>query len=348
MPSRRAVIVHVGIMGDRPGGIAQVVNQYLTWHSTDTIQLGIPSTRGRRDILSPVLWLLALVRLFAVRIRYGRAAVLVHLSANGSFVREGSLVLWARVIGHRLGIHLHGSRFPDFAAKHPQAVSLVCGASHKVFALTDESAAILEAVVQRGLTRIIRINNVVEVPIELPPKEEIVLFGGELGRRKGIDILLDAWDSLGPRRGRWQLVLAGPVSPEMRGDLPRKEGVHVLGSLPHEELLDLQGRAAIATLPSRNEALPMFLLESMARGCAVIATDVGQVRELIQDVGELITAGDATGLADSMSALMSNDQRRQQMGSAAQSRIVDRYSVQATRELLEREWLELALGSAKG
>jgi glycosyltransferase involved in cell wall biosynthesis len=337
-----AVIAHVGVLGDRPGGIAQVVNQYLGWQIDGHRTIGILSTRGRRDWAAPLLWVTAAFRLLILRITEGRSAVLVHMSAKGSFIREGSLVIWSRWLGHGVGIHLHGSQFPDFSSSYPRLVRAICGRAHVVFVLTDETRRILQLALATASTRIVQLSNVVDLPPVFGPKERTVLFGGEVGERKGADVLLAAWAQLGDGRGDWTLVLAGPLHPGFaRSDL-EIAGAVSLGSIPHAELLSLQSRAAIAVLPSRNEAMPMFLLESMARGCAVVATPVGQIEELVGGVGTLVEVGNADALAAAIQGLIAQPTTLDESGAASRRRIEQNYSPEKVRELLEIEWSLLA------
>lgn len=342
MSRRTPVIVHVGILGDKPGGIAQVVNQYLSWGLSGFQAIGVLSTRGKRDWAAPALWLLAAFKLLLVRTKHGRSPVLVHMSAKGSFVREGSLVVWSRLIGHRVGIHLHGSQFPDFSDQHPRLVRFVAAAAAVVFVLTDESLLILKRLLSGRPTRLVRLSNAVDVPAGTDSKERLVLFGGEVGARKGADVLLAAWERVGEERSDWTLILAGPVHPAFDRLGLGYPGVVSLGAIPHEEVLALQSRAAIAVLPSRNEAMPMFLLESMARGCAVVATPVGQVEELVGASGELVTVGDVEGLALALRRLTGDPSLLARSGVASRRRVEDSYSSERVRGLLEAEWGSLA------
>ncbi|MEI3865702.1 glycosyltransferase family 4 protein [Microbacterium sp. CCNWLW134] len=338
----RPVMLHVGIYGDRPGGIAQVVNQYLEWGHGAFEAWGVLSTRGRRDWAAPFLWVTAGLRLLWARMRYGRSIVLVHLSANGSFIREGSLALLSRFLGHKVGLHLHGSQFPDFSRRRPGIVKAVCGSAQVVFVLTDESKRILDSTLRGKRTRLVRLWNAVEVPPDVPTKTKTILFAGEVGHRKGVDVLLAAWDQLIDIRRDWILILAGPTTADV--PLTRFSGpsIRVVGAVPHEEVLVLQSRASIAVLPSRNEAMPMFLLESMARACAVVATPVGQVEELVRDAGLLVHVGDSASLADALRQYMTSPVLLREAARAARERVKTKYSADGIRQVLELEWSRLA------
>jgi glycosyltransferase involved in cell wall biosynthesis len=83
--------------------------------------------------------------------------------------------------------------------------------------------------------------------------------------------------------------------------------------------------ASIAVLPSREEAFPMFLVEAMAQGCAIVATDVGGVRELLGEAGLLVRADDADALGDALTRLISEPGTRAEFAGASAARAAERF-----------------------
>ncbi|OMQ15676.1 hypothetical protein A7K94_0207835 [Modestobacter sp. VKM Ac-2676] len=77
-------------------------------------------------------------------------------------------------------------------------------------------------------------------------KEDLVVFGGVVSHRKGIDVLQEAWSQVDAPG--WRLVVAGPVRDTalVREGIP---GLTMAGSLAHEELMALLDRSRIAVLP---------------------------------------------------------------------------------------------------
>ena len=80
--------------------------------------------------------------------------------------------------------------------------------------------------------------------------------------------------------------------------------------------------AGCVVLPSYVEAMPMVILEAMAHGRAVIATDVGAVAEVITDgvEGFVIPPGDADALTGAMMRLAEDPSLRRRMGQAGRRR----------------------------
>jgi glycosyltransferase involved in cell wall biosynthesis len=159
-----------------------------------------------------------------------------------------------------------------------------------------------------------------------------VVFAGEFGHRKGADLLLSAWRRLDQQlKDEWTLEVFGRVAPAMVTILDHFDDdsvrVHGLtdGSVVGRALMS----SSIAVLPSRAEGLPMFVLEAMAAGCAVVATDVGAIRPLIGDAaGLLVEPGNVPALASALNTLMTSPALRARFGEAARARISSDYAEQ--------------------
>jgi len=88
-------------------------------------------------------------------------------------------------------------------------------------------------------------------------------------------------------------------------------------------------------LPSRSEACPLALLEAMAAGCVCIATDVGDVREILEvaGCGIVVPSESSLALAAAIKQVAEiSKTERQRMGKLAQQAIVARHSLEAQAE----------------
>jgi glycosyltransferase involved in cell wall biosynthesis len=92
--------------------------------------------------------------------------------------------------------------------------------------------------------------------------------------------------------------------------------------------------ADVFVLSSRSEGLPVSVLEAMAAGLPVVATDVGGVSELVLDgeTGLLVPAGDAPALTRALAWLLEDSARRRRLGAAARERVVRDFSLDAFRQ----------------
>ena len=343
---RRPVIVHVGPLGEVPGGMAQVLHEYLAW-SFPTLEVRcMASTLGRGHRWAIGRALLCLVRIPLCLLSRRRHAFVVHLSSGGSFIREGALVALAKLCRFPVAIHLHGSMFGSFAERRPRLVRTVLNLPDVIYVLSAEAERLVGEVTDpsaRRPARVVKVANGVEIPDEPHGKEPVVLFAGEVGGRKGVDVLWKAWSAITAERPDWRLVVAGPVEPEIEA-LPTPPGVTVLGTVSREAVLNWETRSAIAVLPSRNEALPMFLLESMARGCAAVGTPVGEVAELLDGCGVVVPVDDGEGLAKALAVLMDDPVTASALGAAGRARVIETYSSTVLARMFEREWWALLDG----
>jgi glycosyltransferase involved in cell wall biosynthesis len=114
------------------------------------------------------------------------------------------------------------------------------------------------------------------------------------------------------------------------------------GVLSHEQVADWLGASDLFILPSRYEGgPPIALMEGMAAGCAVLATDVIGVRELITEpaLGRIVPAEDSDALAAAMVELMSDPQTRAAMAERARLKVSSDFTIETslhrTASLLE-------------
>jgi glycosyltransferase involved in cell wall biosynthesis len=340
----------VGRHGEVAGGMTQVVNGYLAGRFEGFEVQAISSRDGSRGPRAVWLAISAGLRLIRLRDR-GRSVVVVHLSERGSFVREGALLLLASARGLATVAHLHGSEFARFTDAHPRLVSQVLRAADLVLTLSEESSGVARRFVPADAVRLIPNAVAAGSP---RPKEQLVVFGGAVTRRKGVDVLLAAWRELDERHPGhgWRLVVAGPivdsdVVTEMLGrngsgasdSNPGPANVEFLGAVGHAALMEMLERSAIAVLPSRDEAMPMFVLEAMARSNAVVSTTVGGIPAVLADgAGVLVPPGDVEQLAGALESLITDAARRGEVAQQGFAAFERTYSAAAVFPRVEEAW----------
>jgi glycosyltransferase involved in cell wall biosynthesis len=101
---------------------------------------------------------------------------------------------------------------------------------------------------------------------------------------------------------------------------------------------------AISVLPSlAAEGLPLTILEAMATGLPVVATDVAGAGEVIEDgvSGLLVPPGDEQALADALARLAADDALRARMGSTAVAVVQERFSFETIAHRMEAVYQEV-------
>jgi glycosyltransferase involved in cell wall biosynthesis len=139
-----------------------------------------------------------------------------------------------------------------------------------------------------------------------------VLFGGEIGHRKGVDRLVRAWPEVRRLHPDATCLLCGPLGDFPVDQLP--EGMTYLGAVPRAELLGLLKATEVSCLPSRYEALPMFILESLGLGVPVVATPVGEIGQLGDVQGVALSDGDPADLAVRIAEFLGDPEKRTKWG----------------------------------
>lgn len=135
----------------------------------------------------------------------------------------------------------------------------------------------------------------------LDPDKRFVVCVSRLSHEKGIDVLLDA---IGRTQDTTLLLVgdgAARANLEARSaTLDIEDRVRFLGRRPHEEVPVWLGAADISVLASRSEGHPNAVIEALACGRAVVATDVGGVREILTTpaLGVVVPSEDPAALAD--------------------------------------------------
>jgi glycosyltransferase involved in cell wall biosynthesis len=168
------------------------------------------------------------------------------------------------------------------------------------------------------------------------PGERIVLFVGALDRAhyfKGIAILLQALSRLQDRDIHLLVVGDGDLRSKYQQDAARwglKEQVTFCGRVSDGELPRYYACSDLLVLPSitMGEAFGVVLLEAMACGKPVVASNLPGVRSVVSDGedGLLVGAGDVGDLADKMRMLLDDAQRRCGMGQRGRSKVEATYS----------------------
>jgi glycosyltransferase involved in cell wall biosynthesis len=165
----------------------------------------------------------------------------------------------------------------------------------------------------------------------IPGDAPLLLSAGRLVAQKGYDHLLDAFALVRVRLPAARLAIAGegPARGEL---LARAESAGLAGSvhfLGHVgEMRPLYAMADVYVQSSRNEGLSGALVEAMASGLPVVATDVGGTREGVEDGanGLLVPPGDPRALSEGILALLENPAASEAMARAAREGARSRFS----------------------
>lgn len=168
--------------------------------------------------------------------------------------------------------------------------------------------------------------------LDIPPGLPVVTTVGRLTAIKDQMLFLEVAQHVVGEHGSAVFLIAGDG--ELRASLESAaerfriaDRVRFLGW--RRDLETVYGATDIFLLTSRNEGTPVALIESLAAGCAGVSTDVGGVSDVMptKDVGLLAAVGNVEQLADHVSRLIADPQRRRAMGEAGRRLVLARYAI---------------------
>jgi glycosyltransferase involved in cell wall biosynthesis len=192
-------------------------------------------------------------------------------------------------------------------------------------------------------------------PSRIPRSEEsiVILFLANISERKGIYDLLRAFDSLASRFPDVTLWIAGGGEREgsakaLASSLQCEEKIRFLGRQTREEALECYRNADIYCLPSHGEPFGMTVLEAMSCGLPVVVTNAGGVRWIVDEGGGIrVPVRDPYALAQALSELIVEPQRRKQMGVHNRAKILKQFTWDRVIDRLEEIYSIAISGHAR-
>jgi len=288
-----------------------------------------------------------------------------HILCFGLYLYTAPAILFGRCTGKKVFFRLECSGvFGDFQRlAHLKSAKFILRCAkwaHRFFAISNE---IEHELLCNGFSpnKIVRIPNSVDTERFAPLRNaEIsdvpcISFIGRLDRQKGIDLLLLALKKLFDNGVPFKAVIVGdgPIKQELI-DLAEQcliSGFITFAGL-QQDTAPFYRQTTILVLPSRDEGLPLVLLEGMASGLGIIAASVGGIPEALNpdaagevsssgytlcDNGILVHPEDAAGLASAILILIKDRDLRIRLGAHARRHIAKHYAL----DIVAQQYLEL-------
>lgn len=351
--------MHVGMVGpglDVPGGMTQVHRTWMRARAMQGVRVDYVETMSE---LPPLRWALRNLRCEA---RYARRLLAgwrpdllhVHVADGTSFWRKLAYIEQARLAGIPCVAHLHGAWMEDFhdrSAANRAAIRRMFSIVQMVMPLHGRMAARVRAWAPRPVPVEVLYNPVITEefqPVRPPPAEPVVLMMGVLHERKGPFDLLRAAARLAPEFPDLRLVFGGNGDLDavraLAGQLGIQDRVELLGWVAGEAKLRAFQRAAVYCLPSHYENLPVSIIEAMAMGLPVVATDIAGIPEEVIDgrTGWLVPPRAPERLAERLARLLRDPEERARMGQAGRERAVQHFDNEVVVRRLLGLWARVA------
>jgi glycosyltransferase involved in cell wall biosynthesis len=294
-------------------------------------------------LLMPFGFALGLTRLVAAGL-LGRIAVLhVNVSERGSFLRKAPLVGLGRLFRVPVVLHCHGADLVEHARSvgrpRRRLIEATFAGADRVLVLGGYWQGFVVHELGLPAAKVEVLWNAVPDPGPPTPRPADapveILFLGRLGERKGVPELLEALADPRLRALRWHATLAGDGPVERYRAAVAALGlggrVRLTGWIDEAEARRRLAAADLLVLPSRNEGLPMAILEAMSHGIPVVATPVGAIGDAVRDGenGLLVAPGDPEALATALVRLVGSAALRRALGIRGRDRFLADFSLEA-------------------
>ena len=163
------------------------------------------------------------------------------------------------------------------------------------------------------------------------PDKEIVTFVGRLALRKGVDILIRAWEKVIQRFPDAYLLIVGSGEEEMNlkklaTEMNLINDIRFVGEV--DNVVDYLQASDIFSFPSRLEGAPNAVLEALACGLPIVSTTIGGVVDIISDEvnGILVPPERSDLLAQKICFLLEDKNYRKRLGRKAREAALTRFS----------------------
>jgi glycosyltransferase involved in cell wall biosynthesis len=174
----------------------------------------------------------------------------------------------------------------------------------------------------------------------------LILFLGRLHFKKGLDLLIPAFDTVRKTIPDAQLVVVGPENDDygqkVRGwvcERNLQDAVHFVGTLEGTDVIQAYVDADVFALPSYTENFGMTVAEAMACALPVVISDQVNIHTEVASAGAgLVTRCDSGEVAVAIKSLLNAPERRRAMGQAGRNLVQHRYSWPAIVDALTREY----------
>ena len=192
--------------------------------------------------------------------------------------------------------------------------------------------------------------------LALPQNSKLAVFVGGIMKRKGVDLLIDAWSLVRKEEPDAHLVCVGSIAFSADSRVFYEEQKQKIAGLELEDAITFTGRvenmaayyqaADVFVLPSVSEGLPNSVLEAMSCELPPVMSDIPGISRAIirtRDEGTVFEERTPAALATALLELLQDDGRRTAVGRKARQRIIAAYSLDYRTERYKALYRELLL-----
>lgn len=304
---------------------------------------------GVREQFKPIL--------NAIKVMRDEKPDVLHIctSAGVGCVRDFFLVKFARKYKIKSILHLHFGRVPELAENNNWEWKLLCSVMNNCDMIIPMNRPTESSLKEKGFSKVMFLPNPLSNDFlnkikELSDKQlnrddSRLLFVGHVYETKGIVELVKGCRNI----EGVNLRIIGKCSVEMKGFLQSiaiRDGsldwIEFLGEISHDDVIKEFLTAGLFVLPSYSEGFPNVILEAMACGCPIIASNVGAIPEMLdisnEPCGICILPKSSDEVHNAVVSLIHDTSQKNILSERARNRVEKMYAIPIVWERLVELW----------
>jgi glycosyltransferase involved in cell wall biosynthesis len=355
--SKKILIIGPDFKNHR-GGIGAVINEHKNLLKNSKFYCSYKVLSSWKSILYSLFKII----LFPFYLLFNSNIKIIHLhgASRGSFYRKYYYFFISKIIFNKKVIyHIHGGEFhifikesSEFLIKH---INNIIYKSDKLIVLSEWWVDYFKnKFPDKKITKLYN-----SVPIQSvinrsnPSKKISFLFLGLISNNKGCYDILNVAEKLVNRKVDFEINIGGNGESEKLCKIISEKNlskvVNYLGWISGDKKNEIFQKSNVYLLPSKNEGLPVSILEAMSFGLPVISTRVGGIPEMIEEnkSGFIIEPGDLNALEEKMMYFIENKDKINQMGNISKTIVDNKFSNEIIEKQLTKLYCELLNTSKK-
>ena len=289
----------------------------------------------------------------------------IHMTSSASIglAKDLMVILVASLYNIPVVTHFRFGRIPELFKLNNwewKLIEKVSKLSSSVIVLDYNSKSILE---YAGIINVHCIPNPISKKVEQTTITNLnnkvfenklfsnIIFVGHITKNKGVFDLIDACVTISKDVGK--IIFIGPCEKNTRNDLLHKSkknniNIEFTGVLNKDAVLEYMRVASVLVLPSYSEGFPNVIIEAMAMGCPIIATNVGAIPDMLDinseyPSGIVVEPKDIISLADSIRIILTDKHLANTFSRNALLKVKEKYTLSKVTMEYEEIWKSLTL-----
>lgn len=279
---------------------------------------------------------------------------IIHLVSSGSIslLKDYFILKWAKKMKVQTVIHFHFGRIPEILASQNWEHKLfkkVLLKADKIIVIDSISFDYLK---RHGFKNVFFLANplspqvvkMIDENSKIVRKSSKIMFAGNVIPSKGVFELIEACKNIQDV----EVHILGEISEEMLAEVKKKaepniNSFFIIGEVSQEKIIQEMLSSHVFVLPSYTEGFPNVILESMASGCCIVATDVGAIPEMLEvdsenPCGITVKAKNSEALSLAINQVLNDDLLSSQLQENAVKRVNETYHIDIVFNHLKDIW----------